>query len=109
MPKVEAVRFTSYCREKGYKKSSLIARFVGDHLDRETFNPQTAAIGNAGLCSSDPLCIESKGQGISGLSRCFRIPQDLGAATDLALARWTIEYLYNRDYDPYLTAWGNLP
>ena len=28
----------------------------------------TAAIKNAGLCSSDPLCIESKGQGISGLN-----------------------------------------
>ena len=28
----------------------------------------TAAVGNAGLCSSDPLCIESKGQGINGLN-----------------------------------------
>ena len=27
-----------------------------------------AAIRNAGLCSSDPLCIESKGQGINGLN-----------------------------------------
>ena len=41
MPKVEAVRFASYCREKGYKKSPLIVGLVGEHLDRETFNPQT--------------------------------------------------------------------
>ena len=28
----------------------------------------TAAIANARLCSSDPLCIESYGQGINGLN-----------------------------------------
>lgn len=40
MPKVEADRFDSYCREKGYKKSPLIARLVREHLDRESFYPQ---------------------------------------------------------------------
>ena len=40
MSKAEADRFASYCREKGYKKSSLIARLVQDHLDGETFDPQ---------------------------------------------------------------------
>ena len=40
MSKAEADRFDSYCREKGYKKSPLIARLVRDHLDRESFDPQ---------------------------------------------------------------------
>ena len=41
MPKLEADRFNTYCQEKGYKKSPLIARLVRDYLDRETFNPQS--------------------------------------------------------------------
>ena len=40
MPKAEAERFNAYCREKGYKKSPLIARLVREYLDREAFNPQ---------------------------------------------------------------------
>ena len=40
MPKPEADRFSTYCWEKGYKKSPLIARLVREHLDRETFNAQ---------------------------------------------------------------------
>ncbi len=31
-------------------------------------NSVLASISNAGLCSSDPLCIESHGQGVSGLN-----------------------------------------
>ena len=34
------IRFEAYCREKGYKKSPLIARLVLEYLDREGFNPQ---------------------------------------------------------------------
>ena len=37
MPRPEADRFDAYCREKGYKKSTLIARLVREYLDRETF------------------------------------------------------------------------
>lgn len=33
-------RFSAYCEEKGYKKSTLIARLVRDHLDKEGFQPQ---------------------------------------------------------------------
>ena len=40
IPKEEADRFDAYCREKGYKKSPLIARLVRDYLNREVFNPQ---------------------------------------------------------------------
>ena len=40
MPGSEASRFDSYCREKGFKKSPVIARLVGQYLDRETFKPQ---------------------------------------------------------------------
>ena len=34
----EAERFNAYCREKGFKKSPLIARLVRKHLNREAFN-----------------------------------------------------------------------
>lgn len=30
-------RFNKYCREQGFKKSTLIVRLVRDHLDREGF------------------------------------------------------------------------
>ena len=33
-------RFSAYCEEKGYKKSTLIARLVREHLDREGFHSQ---------------------------------------------------------------------
>lgn len=36
----EAARFDAYCREKGFKKSSLIARLIREHLDRERFRSQ---------------------------------------------------------------------
>ena len=36
----EATRFEDYCRERGFKKSTLIARLVREHLDREAFHPQ---------------------------------------------------------------------
>lgn len=35
----EADRFERYCEERGYKKSTLIARLVRDHLDRENVGP----------------------------------------------------------------------
>ena len=40
MPRPEADRFDAYCREKGFKKSPLIARLVREYLNKETFNPQ---------------------------------------------------------------------
>ena len=40
MPRPEADRFGAYCREKGYKKSPLIARLVREYLDSEAFYPQ---------------------------------------------------------------------
>jgi hypothetical protein len=36
----EAERFESYCRERGFKKSTLIARLVREHLSEERFRPQ---------------------------------------------------------------------
>jgi hypothetical protein len=35
----EAVRFDSYCNERGHKKSTLIARLIREHLEREHFHP----------------------------------------------------------------------
>lgn len=40
IPKEEANRFNAYCREKGFKKSPLIARLIREHMDREGFRPQ---------------------------------------------------------------------
>ena len=31
----EASRFERYCERRGHKKSTLIARLIRDHLDRE--------------------------------------------------------------------------
>ena len=36
----DAERFCLYCAEKGHKKSTLIARLVREHLDREAFSTQ---------------------------------------------------------------------
>jgi hypothetical protein len=40
MSRDEAERFDSYCRERGFKKSTLTARLIRDHLDAECFRPQ---------------------------------------------------------------------
>ena len=40
LSRAEADRFDAYCRDKGFKKSPLIARLVREYLNRETFNPQ---------------------------------------------------------------------
>ncbi|WP_187294005.1 hypothetical protein [Sphingomonas sp. MM-1] len=36
---VEA-RFTAFCQERGFKKSTLAARLIREHLDRETKTPR---------------------------------------------------------------------
>jgi hypothetical protein len=33
----EAARFDAYCKAQGHKKSTLIARLIREHLDRERF------------------------------------------------------------------------
>jgi hypothetical protein len=33
----DAGRFEAYCAAKGFKKSTLIARLIREHLDRENF------------------------------------------------------------------------
>ncbi len=40
----EAERFERYCQERGYKKSTLIARLVREHLDREGFEMRPMAM-----------------------------------------------------------------
>lgn len=36
----ELARFERYCVQRGYKKSTLIARLIRDHLDSEQFSVQ---------------------------------------------------------------------
>jgi hypothetical protein len=36
----DARRFEAYCRDRGFKKSTLIARLIRDHLDRERYRLQ---------------------------------------------------------------------
>jgi hypothetical protein len=36
----EFERFDSYCKDRGYKKSSLMARLVREHMDREGYQVQ---------------------------------------------------------------------
>ena len=33
-------RFDAYCQDKGFKKSTLIARLIRDHLDEAVFDGQ---------------------------------------------------------------------
>jgi metal-responsive CopG/Arc/MetJ family transcriptional regulator len=40
LPPDEAERFEDYCRERGFKKSTLIARLIREHLEQERFKPQ---------------------------------------------------------------------
>lgn len=40
MPREEADRFDAYCREFGFKKSTLIARLVREHLNAVRFAQQ---------------------------------------------------------------------
>ena len=50
----EEERFDAYCREKGFKKSTLAARLIREHLDRER------------LCRSALLSLESSADGRVG-------------------------------------------
>jgi hypothetical protein len=36
----ESARFDAYCEQRGHKKSTLIARLIREHLDREQFAVQ---------------------------------------------------------------------
>ena len=40
MTREEAERFEGYCQERGFKKSTLIARLIREHLDQERYRPQ---------------------------------------------------------------------
>jgi len=40
MPRDEADRFEAYCHERGFKKSTLIARLIREHLAEERFTQQ---------------------------------------------------------------------
>ncbi len=42
----DARRFDAYCSEKGFKKSSLAARLIREHLNREGFEIQRNLFGN---------------------------------------------------------------
>lgn len=41
MSACEAEQFEAYCKDRGHKKSTLIARLVREHLAREGFALQT--------------------------------------------------------------------
>ena len=40
LTKTESERFEVFCRERGYKKSTLIARLIKDYLDSQGFASQ---------------------------------------------------------------------
>ena len=37
LDRAEADRFDAYCNSRGFKKSTLIARLIREHLDKEEF------------------------------------------------------------------------
>lgn len=40
LDRAEADRFDAYCKEKGFKKSPLIARLIREHLQKEGYARQ---------------------------------------------------------------------
>jgi hypothetical protein len=40
LSEADAQRFAAYCEQKGHKKSTLAARLIREHLDRECFSVQ---------------------------------------------------------------------
>lgn len=44
----EEARFAAYCAERGFKKSTLIARLIREHLDREGYAPQGGLFDKVG-------------------------------------------------------------
>lgn len=44
LSETEFHRFDTYCEERGFKKSTLIARLVREHLDNECFPEQGALV-----------------------------------------------------------------
>ena len=47
LPAAQGERFEAYCRSKGHKKSTLIARLIRDHLDRERLDVQPGLFRDA--------------------------------------------------------------
>ena len=42
----EFERFDAYCRETGFKKSTLIARLIRDHLDESASDVESRPLAN---------------------------------------------------------------
>ena len=42
----EHVRFKAYCDERGFKKSTLVARLIRDHLNGEGYQVQRSLLLN---------------------------------------------------------------
>lgn len=40
----DAERFERFCHQQGHKKSTLIARLIREHLDREKFETRAVAL-----------------------------------------------------------------
>lgn len=47
MPPEDAGRFEAFCQDQGHKKSTLIARLIRDHLEREGYGRERAPQGRA--------------------------------------------------------------
>lgn len=47
MSREEAERFEAYCHERGFKKSTLIARLIREHLAGERFTQQQELFGQS--------------------------------------------------------------
>jgi hypothetical protein len=40
----DEARLSAFCSAMGYKKSTLIAKLIREHLDREAFEPESALL-----------------------------------------------------------------
>lgn len=45
VPKADAERFDAYCKDRGFKKSPLLARLIREHLAAEGYGLQPELFG----------------------------------------------------------------
>ena len=48
LDEAENVRFKAYCDKRGFKKSTLVARLIRDHLNNEGYRLQRSLLPNNG-------------------------------------------------------------
>jgi hypothetical protein len=64
LTEVDGERFDAFCRERGHKKSTLIARLIKEHLNSEGYacQPELFGPGRNAVAMTDTRPIRGKGR-----------------------------------------------